>query len=77
LQRALQDAGFKTADNGLQYSLRDSFAGQQQQQQQQQQQSGGNAAGHIMLNDGTGAVADVPAGYGRYLGRAGGVDIRV
>jgi flagellar hook-length control protein FliK len=76
LQRALQDAGFKTADNGLQFSLRDSFAGQQQQQQQQQQSSG-NAAGHIVLNDETSTTDAIPSGYGRYLGRAGGVDIRV
>ena len=76
LQRTLQDAGFKTADNGLQFSLRDS--GQQQQQQQQQQQSNGGNAGHLVLNDETGpAVEALPSGYGRYLGRAGGVDIRV
>ncbi|HZD89081.1 MAG TPA: flagellar hook-length control protein FliK, partial [Pseudolabrys sp.] len=76
LQRALQDAGFKTAENGLQFSLRDSFAGQQQQQQQQQQTSGGNA-GHIVLNDDSATVTAIPSGYGRYLGRAGGIDIRV
>ncbi len=76
LQRALQDAGFKTADNGLQFSLRDSFVGQQQQQQQQQQSSGGTA-GHIVLNDETRSSEAIPSGYGRYLGRVGGVDIRV
>ena len=75
LQRTLQDAGFKTADNGLQFSLRDS--GQQQQQQQQQQQSNGGNAGHLVLNDETPATEAIPSGYGRYLGRVGGVDIRV
>ena len=30
LERALQDAGLKTADNGLQFSLRDQSASQQQ-----------------------------------------------
>ncbi len=72
LQRALQDAGFKTADSGMQFSLRDSG----QQQQQQQQSSGGNA-GHIVLNDETPGAEAIPSGYGRYLGRVGGVDIRV
>ncbi len=75
LQRALQDAGFKTADNGLQFSLRDSFAGQQQQQQQQQ--SNGGTAGHLVLNDETTVAEAIPANYGRYLGRVGGVDIQV
>jgi flagellar hook-length control protein FliK len=75
LQRALQDAGFKTADNGMQFSLRDSFAGQQQQQQQQQ--PGGGNAGHIVLNDDMPATDAIPADYGRYLGRVGGIDIRV
>lgn len=74
LQRALQDAGFKTGDNGLQFSLRDSFVGQQQQQQQQ---SNGGNAGHIVLNDETPGADAIPNGYGRYLGRVGGVDIRV
>lgn len=32
LQRALQDAGLKTSDNGLQFSLRDQSSGQQQPQ---------------------------------------------
>lgn len=77
LQRALQDAGFKTTDNGLQFSLRDSFAGLQQQQQQQQQQSNGTPVGHIVLNNEMPATGSIPSGYGRYLGRAGGVDIRV
>ena len=31
LERALQDAGLKTSDNGLQFSLRDQTAGRQQQ----------------------------------------------
>jgi flagellar hook-length control protein FliK len=61
----------------LQFSLRDSFAGQQQQQQQQQQQSRGQVAGHIVLNDETSAAGAIPNGYGRFLGRVGGVDIRV
>jgi len=72
LQRALQDAGLKTADNGLQFSLRD----QQQQQQQQQQNSGPANAGTAQL-----VVEDdaplVPNAYSPLAGLAGGLDILV
>jgi len=74
LERALEQAGLKTADNGLSFSLRDqSFAGQNN--------NGGTLAGHsgsaqLVIPD-----ADLPPVaasqiYSR-IGLGGGVDIRV
>jgi len=72
LERALQDAGLKTAGDGLQFSLRDqSFAGQQQS-------GGGRNASHVVAVDDIVAAAEpAAANYTRYAGRIGGVDIRV
>ena len=70
LQRALQDAGLKTSDNGLQFSLRDQPAGQQQQNA-----NPGNAAQLVVEDD---APLDVmPTAYNQLAGLAGGLDIRV
>ena len=71
LQRALQDAGFKTADNGLQFSLRDQTAGQQQQQQTN---TGAPRSGD---DDKLAPIGIQPAALARYISRAGGIDIRV
>ena len=73
LERALQDAGLKTAGDGLQFSLRDqSFSGQQQSSTGQQNTS------HVVAQDDTLPAVDIAAaGYTRYAGRIGGVDIRV
>jgi hypothetical protein len=73
LQRALNDAGFKTGDNGLQFSLRD----QSSSGQNSGNQSGGNAQRLVISDDDT--VPAVLAGrtYGRSLGSSSGVDISV
>jgi flagellar hook-length control protein FliK len=73
LQRALDDAGFKTGDGGLQFSLRD-------------QSSSGNNSGNdtsrnaqrlVITNEDTVPAAIAGRSYGRVLGSTGGVDIRV
>ena len=73
LQRALDDAGLKTGNNGLQFSLRD------------QSSSGQNSGGDTPRNAQRLVIGDddtMPAGvagrtYGRSLGSSSGVDIRV
>jgi flagellar hook-length control protein FliK len=73
LQQALEQAGLKTADNGLQFSLRDqSFAGQN---------GTGNGAGqqnttHLVIPDADLAPVDTTQIYSRWS-RGGGLDIRV
>jgi flagellar hook-length control protein FliK len=71
LERALQDAGLKTSDNGLQFSLRDqSFAGRNDQRNSDSQ--------HMRVVD-----PELPAAesaspvYGRMLRGGSGIDIRV
>jgi flagellar hook-length control protein FliK len=73
LQRALDDAGFKTGDGGLQFSLRD-------------QSSSGNNSGNetsrnaqrlLITDDDTVPAAIAGRSYGRMLGSTSGVDIRV
>ena len=71
IERALQDAGLKTSDQGLQFSLRDqSFADR-----------GDNElppAAHLVLSeDDTVPLGAVLQGYGRPIGLGGGIDIRV
>jgi chemotaxis protein MotD len=72
LERALQDAGLKTSDNGMQFSLRDQSANQQQSNNR------GHNTAHIVVNDeqviARGAVT---RDYSRYSSRAGGLDISV
>lgn len=70
LERALQQAGLKTSDNGLQFSLRDqSFAGRDQTQQP--------AVRPTFISDSElGPVDGAQAVYNRVL-RIGGLDIRV
>ncbi len=71
LERALQDAGLKTSDNSLQFSLSDKSANQQQNN------SGTNTA-HIVVEDEQLASLDVASrDYTRYGTRAGGLDISV
>ncbi|MGB6351916.1 MAG: flagellar hook-length control protein FliK [Pseudolabrys sp.] len=71
LERALQDAGLKTADNGLQFSLRD------QSMSQQQTNTGADTA-QIVVKDETLPTIDViPQNYGRLAGQGNGLDIRV
>jgi flagellar hook-length control protein FliK len=73
LQRALDAAGFRTADGGLQFSLRD---------QSSSGQNSGNEAGrnvHRLIISEDDAIPVTIAGrsYGRTPGSGGGVDIRV
>ena len=73
LERALQDAGLKTADNGMQFSLRDQSA--------DQQQSGSDAIANtaqlVVEDEHVGADDASPRDYGRSRALAGGLDIRV
>jgi len=71
LERALQDAGLKTADNGLQFSLRD------QSMNQQQSGSGANTAQLVVKDESMPTVDIIPQSYGRLLGLGSGLDIRV
>jgi flagellar hook-length control protein FliK len=71
LERALQDAGLKTAGNGLQFSLRE-------QPMSQQQTGNGSDTAQIVMQDDMLPPADViPQNYGRLAGQGGGLDIRV
>jgi chemotaxis protein MotD len=76
LQRALEQAGFKTNDSGMQFSLRD-----QSSQQQQQQQSGDQSGRHMhrltINDDDTVTMAPAARGYGRMYGANGGIDISI
>jgi flagellar hook-length control protein FliK len=71
LERALQDAGLKTAQNGLQFSLRDQgFAGRDYN-------SPSSDTARLVVPDPDLAPVEMPANaYGRML-RTGGIDIRV
>jgi flagellar hook-length control protein FliK len=71
LERALQDAGLKTGENGLQFSLRDQgFAGRDNNSQSP-------ATARLLVPDSNLAPVDIPANAYRGMTRAGGVDIRV
>nr|WP_228747904.1 flagellar hook-length control protein FliK [Bradyrhizobium sp. BR 10289] len=76
LQRALDDAGFKTGGNSLSFSLRDQNSSGQQSGQNSND-NGGNARRLIISEDETVTAAPVGRGYGRMLGSSSGVDIRV
>jgi flagellar hook-length control protein FliK len=73
LQQALDDAGFKTGDGGLQFSLRD--------QSSSGQNSGNdtprNAQRLVISNEDTIPATVAGQSYGRMLGSSSGVDIRV
>ncbi|HEY7998628.1 MAG TPA: flagellar hook-length control protein FliK [Pseudolabrys sp.] len=72
LQQALQDAGLKTSDNGLQFSLRDQTMGRDQSNTPMP------AAAQIVIKDDTLPAADIsPRNYPRLAGLGGGIDIRV
>ena len=72
IERALNQAGLKTSDNALQFSLRDQGA-----QQQNSQDENARRSAQLVMPDDELAAAEVTRGYGRLLGRAGGLDIRV
>jgi flagellar hook-length control protein FliK len=73
LQRALQDAGLKTSDSGLQFSLRD----QSSSGQNQGDQSGRNSQRVIISEEDAIPAMAAQRSYGRMLGASGGVDIRI
>ena len=71
LERALQQAGLKTADNGLQFALRDQgFAGRNDNGMP------ANTA-RLIVPDLDFAPAEIAQEYGRALRLGGGIDIRV
>ncbi|HEY4141252.1 MAG TPA: flagellar hook-length control protein FliK [Pseudolabrys sp.] len=71
LDRALQDAGLKTSNNGLQFQLRD-----QSGQQQQQGQNAPNTT-RLVVQDENFTSAAIARDYGRLSGQSSGVDIHV
>jgi flagellar hook-length control protein FliK len=72
LERALQDAGLKTADNGLQFSLRDQTMGREQSN------SPTPPVAQIVVNDSALPTIDATqSNYSRLAGLRGGIDIRV
>jgi chemotaxis protein MotD len=72
LERALQDAGLKTADNSLQFSLRDQSTGQQQSN------TPAPRVAQIVVPDSTLPMTDATqSNYSRLAGLRGGIDIRV
>ncbi len=73
LERALQQAGLKTGDNGLQFTLRDQ--GGQNQDSGENWRS--NVAKLVVPDPEMNAVETVPGGYGRSLRLGTGIDIRV
>lgn len=71
LERALQDAGLKTSDNALNFSLRDQSGGQQDRSPHADP-----AAAHVVVQDDTLVAASALQNYDRSI-RLGGLDIRV
>jgi hypothetical protein len=79
LQQALQDAGLKTSDSGLQFSLRDQNPQQGQSNANSNSNGNGQNPQRLMIVEDDAAATASAAGrsYGRSLSTAGGVDIRV
>jgi flagellar hook-length control protein FliK len=73
LQRALDDAGLKTGNGGLQFSLRD----QSSSGQNNGNETGRNAQRLVISDEDTIPAAVAGRTYGRMLGSSSGVDIRV
>lgn len=74
LERALQDAGLKTSDNGLQFSLRD----QGQHTGRNDDSGSGRQNQRLMIAEEETIVAETAGrSYGRMIGQRGGIDIRV
>ncbi|MGH8637832.1 MAG: flagellar hook-length control protein FliK, partial [Burkholderiales bacterium] len=71
LERALNEAGLKTGDNGLQFALRDqAFADRDQGRSS-------NSAQIVVAEQDLPPVQGLSAQYGRMLTASGGIDIRV
>jgi flagellar hook-length control protein FliK len=73
LQRQLDEAGFKTGNGGLQFSLRD----QSSSGQDNGNETGRNAQRLVISDEDTIPAAVAGRTYGRMLGSSSGVDIRV
>jgi flagellar hook-length control protein FliK len=72
LERALQQAGLKTSDNALEFSLRD------QAQHRDDENGNGNNTHRLAIADDSLPAADtLQHSYGRMLGLGNGLDIRV
>jgi flagellar hook-length control protein FliK len=72
IERAMQDAGLKTGENGMQFSLRDQNAGQQHNEPR------GNTARIVAPAEDLPLVDTVAQNsYGRWTASRGGVDIRI
>jgi len=69
LERALQDAGLKTADNSLQFSLRDHSA--------QHRDTSDTHTARLVVEDTTLPAIDAARGYSRLAGQGSGIDIHV
>ena len=69
LERALQDAGLKTADNSLQFSLRDHSA--------QHRDNNDTNTARLVVEDTTLPAIDAARGYSRLAGQGSGIDIHV
>lgn len=74
LERAFEQAGLKTNDNSLQFSLRNQSSGWMGQNNDNEFAS--NAA-RLVVPDDEMAIIEAVRGYNRWLGRSGGVDISV
>lgn len=73
LQQALEDAGLKTGDSGLQFSLRD----QSSSGQNNDNGSGRHSQRVVIADEDTVPAQIAGRTYGRMLGASGGVDIRI
>jgi flagellar hook-length control protein FliK len=73
LQRALEQAGMKTSDGGLQFSLRDQSSGQQNSGDH----SGRQAQRLIIREDESMPAVSAGRNYGRMLGSSRGIDISI
>ncbi|MDZ4369613.1 MAG: flagellar hook-length control protein FliK, partial [Afipia sp.] len=73
LQQALEDAGLKTGDSGLQFSLRD----QSSSGRDSDNGSGRNSQRVVITEEDTVPAQVAGRTYGRMLGASSGVDIRI
>ncbi len=72
LERALQQAGLKTSDSGLEFTLRDQNSAQREARDQNQRDTERG-----IIPDADILPAEAASGYGRMLGLGTGVDIRI
>jgi flagellar hook-length control protein FliK len=69
LERALQQAGLKTGDNALEFSLRDQSLARDNDAQ--------DGTRRVLADEDAAPLEALRQGYGRLLGLGGGIDIRV